>query len=108
MSSLKGPDRLFSTNELRKLLLVWQICAQDPLKCLRCAGTSPGDSAAPKPASEEWAEELVAMQAIYGDSVQILEEKVVRLSLEDVQLSLDLRPPTEGNYPLVPLRPAVR
>jgi hypothetical protein len=58
--------------------------------------------------SEEWNEELEAMEAIYASESTLVNPRQLQLILDDGRMALDLRCPMHGVYPSAPPLIALR
>ena len=52
--------------------------------------------------SDEWAEEMEALQAIYGPDVTVIDNRRLQIRLDDGRAVLDLRLSLPGQYPAKP------
>lgn len=58
--------------------------------------------------SEEWDEEMLALEAIYGDNLCRIGQRRLQIILDDGRTTLDLRLAANGAYPLTPPLVAVQ
>ena len=52
--------------------------------------------------SDEWTEEMEAMEAIYGSEAVVIENRRLQIRLDDGRTVLDLRLSLPGDYPAKP------